>query len=99
MFEISLFLGCPVESSFAIALESVDPRIVALFIQDGDVHYLQEIIHEGKRYIGKFTEQITDIASLSLMESNIHSLLKKVVSGYPCEDLSLYLIPAEITKI
>ncbi len=96
MLDLSLFLGFCVDSPLSDAIDLVDPGVVALFIGSGDAHYLQETMYEGKRYIGKFLGSITDTSTLSLVESNIYSLMKRIVPTYPSGELPLYLISVEI---
>lgn len=93
MFGVKLFLGFPVNGSLSSAIEKMDPQIVDLFIQEGD-NYLKQVIYQDVRYLGKFAGEICDIGSLELLEKNVYSLLKKLISDYPYEDVSLVLFPA-----
>lgn len=87
-----LFLGYPVDSGFEKALNGVDPAIVSLFIQDGE-DYLHEVRYQGARYLGKQVSQIADFEQLELLETNIYSLLKKVVPDYPYHQKQLLIFP------
>lgn len=93
MYEVELFLGFPIDSSFATALSSIDPKIISIFIRN-DRDYLQEITYQNNRYIGKFAGKLNDLSGLELLNSNIYSILKKIVPDYPFEKTQLELFPA-----
>lgn len=67
-------MGFSLEPSFIIP-----SHLRSLFIQNTSGEYLQEIVWQQHRYIGKFIDPLATIPSLELIESNIHSLLKKLV--------------------
>lgn len=92
MFSVELFLGYPVEGGFAEALGRVDPQLANLFIQGGE-NYLQQVVHQDVRYLGKFAGEMCDIGRLELLEKNIFSLLKKLIPDYSYESVSLVLFP------
>lgn len=95
MLLFGLFLGYPIEDDFAEVLESVDPQVSALFITQESSEYLQEIIHNDRRYLGKFTGEAVGSQELILLESNIYSLLKKIVPNYPYDRVPLVLFSHE----
>lgn len=90
--EAELFLGFPVDELYSNQLKSINPHIKSQFIQEGDV-YLQEIVHQEMRYIGKFVGNIVEYKQLELLETNIYSILKRVVADFPYEETPLYLFP------
>lgn len=92
MFSVELFLGFPLDSSFISALGKLDPREVGVFIRDGD-QYLQEVTYREQRYLGKYVGEMSSIESLELIESNVFSLLKKLIPDYPYKEVSLSLFP------
>jgi len=96
MFEVELFLGFPMDAHFTESLNALDPRLVALFINNGeDSAYLEKIAYQNADYVGKYVGEMSEIQSLSLLEANIYSILKKLVPHYPYETVPLILFPAE----
>lgn len=87
MYSANLFLGFPVDSKYASLLDSVKSH----FILNEEGSYLQEITHHNKRYLGKMVGNLSDLSSLELLESNIYSLLKKLIPHYPYEEIPLKL--------
>ena len=57
--------------------------------------YLEEVDFQGIRYLGKYVNNEEPLANLDLLEANIFSILKKLVSEYPYQDthLVLFTIP------
>jgi hypothetical protein len=92
---VELFLGFSVDESFSKALSSIDPQVKNLFIRSDTHDYLQEVAYNDRRYIGKFVGEITDSKQLKLIESNIYSLLKKIIPDYPSEQVSLQVFPVQ----
>jgi hypothetical protein len=82
MFKKSLFLGVPIDHTLKIELSCVSPEIRKLFIQEGNPSYLQEAKFENQFYVGKHVAEGADFSSLELLESNILSLLNKLVPTY-----------------
>ncbi len=94
MFEIDLFLGFPVDPLYQAALSKANPKIVAQFIQGSD-DYLKEVVHGNMRFLGKNIGKMISLAELELLEKNVYSLLKRLVSEFPYEEAPLYLFPIE----
>lgn len=93
MHHLSLFLGFCITDDFAERLNKVRPELLALYIKDGEGMWLQEVTHQGERYLGKPVGDVVEVDQLSLHESNIISFLKKIVPIYPYETHPLVLIP------
>lgn len=87
-----LFFGFLVEDSFARQLALVADDLKNFIVQNEDP-YLHKISHEGKVYLGKYVESELNLAALQLVETNIFSLLKKLIPDYPYRDSELFLIP------
>lgn len=94
-----LFLGYCTSPALTHALSSVDFRKVALFIQDENIQYLSEVVYAGESYVGKFADQISSIEHLTLLETNIFSILKKLIPTFPFEDSQLLLFPIETPRV
>lgn len=94
MFEIDLFLGFPVDPLYQAALSKANPKIIAQFVQ-GSGDYLIEVLHRDMRFLGKNIGKMITLAELELLEKNIYSLLKRLVSEFPYEETPLYLFPIE----
>lgn len=93
MSDVALFLGFPIDDEFSNHLNGVDPKILKIFIRSDTSDYLRELEHRGQRFIGKEVGPISDINILPLLQTNIYSLLKKIVPSYPCENIALTLFP------
>ncbi|MEI8125559.1 MAG: hypothetical protein WCG42_07395 [Parachlamydiaceae bacterium] len=78
MFDTALFLGFPVDASYAQKLRGADPVLVGVFIHGANGEYLSDVQNEGCRYLGRFIASSVTVADLSLLEQNIYSILKKV---------------------
>lgn len=61
----------------------------------GGEEYLNEFSYKGMRFLGKGLGSMISLSELELIEKNIYSLLKKVVSQFPYEEVPLYLFPIE----
>lgn len=61
----------------------------------GDKLGLNEIQYNGVRYLGKFVKNEASLTQLELLEANIFSLLKKLVTHfeYRSSDLFLFSVP------
>lgn len=92
MFESKLFLGFPVHGEFAKKFHELDPEIIEIFIQ-ADSAYLEKTTFKETLYLGKYVQDISNLQSLEQLESNVYSLLKKIVPGYPFEETPLLLFP------
>lgn len=91
--QIDMFFGFPVDERFANALKSLDPRLINLYVQEGEDTYLQSIENEGNKYLGKPVGIITETSTLELLQLNIYSILKKLVPDFPYESTPLELVP------
>lgn len=89
MLNVSLFLGMPVDESYAKALKEIDPEVFKLFISDQKESYLNQVVTNDIRYIGKFLEETPSVTELELLEKNIYSILNKLLPHYPHESLPL----------
>lgn len=76
---LELFLGMPVDQSLLLQLNHVNPFTKSTFIQEG---YLQELEIQGKSYIGKKLGKTMEFQHVEALESNICSLIKKIVPDY-----------------
>lgn len=90
-FAVRLFLGFPVDDAFALKLEKVPPAILNSFISEGE-NYLQDIIDQGVRYLGKFSVPCIELSALELLETNIYSLLQKIEPNYFYHNTPLVLL-------
>ncbi|MFA6916335.1 MAG: hypothetical protein WC222_08055 [Parachlamydiales bacterium] len=90
--QIDMFFGFPVDEHFSAALKSLDPRMIDLYVQEGEA-YLQSIENEGNKYLGKPVGPITETSTLELLQLNIYSILKKLVPNFPYETTPLQLVP------
>lgn len=86
-----LFYGFQMDKDFENRLASVNPYQLSYFIKN-DSDYLHEVWYEGKKYLGKRLEETASVHSLELLESNIFSLVQKLLPKYPCRQLALYLL-------
>jgi hypothetical protein len=81
MFDLKLFLGFLPDEAFQGQLLQTNPYLTALFI--GKEEYLQEINHQGKRYLGKHLSSFPTLDQLEDLEKHILSLLHKLAPHYP----------------
>lgn len=93
LFQSSLFLGFLIPEDFRAHLNALDPEFKALFIQQGNDAYLSEFKKGHDCFLGKFIGQKIKISRLNELSLNIISLLQKLVSGYPYQELELVVIP------
>jgi len=89
-----LFLGFHVDDVFHSSLNHVAEDVKLFFIQEGDT-YLHRVRHNGKVYLGKFLGDKSDLQNLRNVETNIYSLLTRLVPAFPCKETALRLFPAE----
>lgn len=99
-FTVQLFLGFPVNADYENELAEMNPHFVSAYIREDDL-YLQETISKDIRYLGKYIPEnvVMDILQLELLESNIYSILNKLLPNHPSQDipLELFAIPAKNT--
>ncbi len=91
-FEVELFYGFPVTQAYREILEGLDKRIFELYVRNDDA-YLQDIEHNGSRYLGKSIGPIVELSTLELLQLNIYSLLKKLAPDFHYETVPLRLVP------
>ena len=77
MYSLELFFGFPIEQDLERLLRKSTPQILRIFI-DNKSEYLHELIHEEKRYLGKFLGEMATIDDLELIQSNIYSIVKRI---------------------
>lgn len=92
VFDVTLFLGFPVDVAYAKALASANPQLLQLFLSAGHSDYLTEVVHGGLRYIGKSSGEMSSIAQIELLQNNIYSLLRKLTPQYPFTQVPLTLL-------
>lgn len=81
MIEASLFLGFICDPLFESGLEKATPYWVELLTGGGD--YLSKVTVSNVKYLGKFASSLVSLEELENLESNILSLLKRLVPDYP----------------
>lgn len=96
MLDQRLFLGLPLTPSYFDQLKKLPPPLLATFIQRESPDYLQEIESEGIKYLGKYLDSPFDMANLDSLETNIYSLLKRLIPDYSYEEHPLLLLPVII---
>lgn len=94
MYEVSLFLGFPVDKEVENLLKKNDQQLLALFIDNKGEH-LHDAIYNHRRYLGKNAGQVSDLETLSLLETHIYSLLTKLIPDYDFQSKPLTLFPLE----
>lgn len=92
MFETQLFLGFPVDKLYATELDKVNPNLLSQYVNESD-DYLKEIIHNEIRFFGKNLGKIITLPQMELFETNIYSILSKLVPDYPYDETPLYIFP------
>lgn len=97
MYSVKLFLGLLITDELHSALSEVDRKILSLFV-GSEENYLKEIKKNEKQYLGKCIDKPIDLPSLDLLQKNIYSLLKKIVSDYPFEKKSLVLFSIQASE-
>jgi hypothetical protein len=81
MFDLQLFLGFALDSTFDQLVSRANPHLLSLLTKGGD--YLSEFSHNHKRYLGKPIPSSLPIAQLESLEIHMLSLLKKLAPEYP----------------
>lgn len=81
MFELKLFLGVHADEVFNKELQCTNPYLISLFV--GKDEYLQEMEHEGKRYLGKYLNAFPTLEQIEDVEKHVLSLLSQVAPRYP----------------
>lgn len=89
MLEANLFLGVEIDEELRKQLLYANPHAIDLFINNDPV-YLQEVEHEGSRFIGKVCGRHQLIESLDLVTDNATSLIKKLVPEYKEREFVLF---------
>lgn len=92
--QFQLFLGFQVDKAYQVELDQADQILKQLFISEGD-DYLQQVNHRGKKYLGKYLGERSDLQTLHDVEKNIYSLVFKLTPNFPCKEKQLRLFPAE----
>lgn len=91
MFEVDLFLGFPISDDFRSRLNGVNPHLFDRFVNEGS-EYLREVEHDGIKYLGKFVGGILETGRSELLETNIFSMIKRLVPDFSYDDTSLVLL-------
>jgi hypothetical protein len=86
MFDYQLFLAFPVSKSYQDLLIQVSDPLRALFIQQTEGEYLQEINDQGIRYLGKNLGPSIELEKLEFVQTHIFSVLKRIVQNYVYEE-------------
>jgi hypothetical protein len=92
VFDVSLFLGMPLNEFYIKSLDQLDIEIKKIFISDQKHPYLQQIKIENTHYIGKFLGALSSVAEIELLEKNIYSILKKMIPNHSHEEIPLVLL-------
>lgn len=93
MSDHPLFVGLPLTETYLRELQNLPPALIKTFIQDQSADYLQQIECDGVFYLGKSLETPYDMAALDALQTNVYSLLKKLIPDYPYEQHPLLLLP------
>lgn len=92
LYQVTLFLGLPIDDMLDSFLKKVDPEIASIFIGGTDSDYLSIAFYEGSRYLGKYAGELTTLDDLELLQGNIHSLLAKLLPDFPASKPSIKLV-------
>lgn len=84
-----LFLGYPISETYQKLLHAVDANLLQMVLRE---HELHEVTHLDVHYLGKWMGPLTDIKLLTLLESNIYSILQRLTPDHPCKAIPLELI-------
>ncbi len=90
--QAELFLGIQIDPLLETALEKLDPKIVAIYI-NADPEHLKKLEFADKQYIGKSLGEMADSAAVLLMATHIVSVIKKLMPDYHLDIDSLVIIP------
>jgi hypothetical protein len=98
--ESSLFLGLRLSGVTQHLLNQMNSRQRKVFINN-EGPYLRAVLHEEYLYLGKYAGDKADLAKLKLLESNIYSILNKLIPNFSFQQhpLELLVIPKEETDI
>lgn len=96
VFNAQLFLGFTIDDGFAQKLKKLDPAILSAYIREEDL-YLQELTLSKEKYLGKYISGSIDLPSLEQLETNILSILQKLIpeSFKQKQHLVLIAVPKE----
>lgn len=92
MVHLQLFLGYPLDKSCEAQLQKVNPDLLTSFIGDNSA-YLQKFENMNGSFLGKKVGRAIDFEALRLAESNIYSLLNRLIPQYPFQETALMLFP------
>jgi hypothetical protein len=95
--EHQLFLGLPLSDSYLKELKKLPPYIQNLFIQPHSSDYLQRVESKGIVYLGKCLGSFIKLADIETLQIHIYSLLKRLISDYPYEQVPLLLLPISLS--
>lgn len=96
MERVELFYGFPLSSEFEQKLSQVNPDIRSFFIKNHP-DYLKKIQEKNQIYLGKTVGEEIDLETLTLIQNNIFSLLKKIVPDFTYTTDTLILFPTYLT--
>jgi hypothetical protein len=92
---VELFFGIPLEDQVAEHLALVDKSLLRIFLsENGD--YLRQVDYNGRQYLGKLAGDVCDLSSLELLQTNIHSLLNKLLPMSAYQKIPLELFPIAV---
>ncbi|HEY4832670.1 MAG TPA: hypothetical protein VIH61_08950, partial [Waddliaceae bacterium] len=90
---LKLFIGFVPDEAFQTELQQTNPYLISLFI--GREEYLQEIVHKGRRYLGKYLSSYPTFDQLEDMEKHVLSLLNHLAPRYPFSTNAFVLITCD----
>lgn len=90
MYQSRMFLGFTIDPTIAEQLNILDKGLKALLLGGGD--YLEEYEHQGKRWLGKYVDDLDELPTLELAENNINSLRQRFLGSDP-QNTQLWLLP------
>lgn len=85
----SLFLGFCLTPDLEKALQQVPTALLSHFTSGGD--YLQSLLHQNKRYLGKSYPPLLSFQEIEECEAHLKSLLKRLTDTDPEELIFLPL--------
>ncbi|MEZ5315363.1 MAG: hypothetical protein R3E91_04040 [Chlamydiales bacterium] len=81
MFNVQLFLGFPLDSSFEEIISKSHPQLFFFFTKGEK--YLIDLVYDKQRYLGKLVPSAMTINELEDLEIHLLSLLKRLAPQYP----------------
>lgn len=90
----TLFCGVKITPGLESALASISPKLFGQYIGP-DSGQLLQIERDQALYLGKYLDSSFPYSELTLQESNIHSILKKLVPEYSAQKHPVLLFPVE----